>query len=100
MTRNMAMDLGPYGIRVNCVCPGTILTQASYRHMERVGLTLEQFNAEEGAKTFLARIGNTREVAYAVLFLVSEEALYITGTSLMVDGGYTAQWSGRSSREE
>ena len=91
MTRNMAMDLGPYKIRVNCVCPGTILTQASYRHMERVGLTPEQFNAEEGAKTFLARIGNTREVAYAVLFLVSEEASYITGTSLMVDGGYTAQ---------
>jgi len=59
--------------------------------MERVGLTLEQFNAEEGAKTFLARIGNTREVAYAVLFFISEEPSYITGTSLMVDGGYTAQ---------
>jgi NAD(P)-dependent dehydrogenase (short-subunit alcohol dehydrogenase family) len=91
MTRNMALDLGPHKIRVNCVCPGTILTPASYRHMERVGLTLEQFNAEEGAKTFLGRIGNTREVAHAILFLVSDEASYITGTSLLVDGGYTAQ---------
>jgi NAD(P)-dependent dehydrogenase (short-subunit alcohol dehydrogenase family) len=91
MTRNMALDLGPHKIRVNCVCPGTILTAASYRHMERVGMTLEQFNAEEGAKTFLGRIGQTREVAAAILFLASDEASYITGASLLVDGGYTAQ---------
>jgi len=91
MTRNMAMDLGPHKIRVNCVCPGTILTAASYRHMEKVGMTLEQFNADEGAKTFLGRIGQTREVAAAILFLASDEASYITGASLMVDGGYTAQ---------
>jgi len=91
MTRNMAMDLGPYNIRVNCVCPGTILTPASFKHMEKVGLTVEQFNEEEGAKTFLARVGQPREVARAVLFLASDEASYITGTSLMVDGGYTAQ---------
>lgn len=91
MTRNMAMDLGPHKIRVNCVCPGTILTAASYRHMEKVGMTLEQFNADEGAKTFLGRIGQTREVAAAILFLASDEAAYITGASLMVDGGYTAQ---------
>lgn len=91
MTRNMAMDLGPHKIRVNCVCPGSILTPASFRHMEKVGLTLEQFNQEEGAKTFLGRAGQPREVAYAILFLVSDEASYITGASLMVDGGYTAQ---------
>jgi dihydroanticapsin dehydrogenase len=91
MTRNMAMDLGLHKIRVNCVCPGTILTAASYRHMEKVGMTLEQFNADEGAKTFLGRIGQTREVAAAILFLASDEAAYITGASLVVDGGYTAQ---------
>lgn len=91
MTRNMAMDLGPHKIRVNCVCPGTILTAASRRHMESVGMTIEQFNAEEGAKTFLGRIGKPREVAAAVAFLASEEASYITGASLMIDGGYTAQ---------
>jgi NAD(P)-dependent dehydrogenase (short-subunit alcohol dehydrogenase family) len=91
MTRNMALDLGPHKIRVNCVCPGTILTQASYKHMENEGLTFEQFNALEGAKTFLGRIGSTREVANAVLFLASDEASYITGAPLMVDGGYTAQ---------
>ncbi len=91
MTRNMAMDLGPHKIRVNCVCPGSILTPASFRHMEKIGMTLEQFNKEEGAKTFLGRAGQSREVACAVLFLVSDDASYITGASLMVDGGYSAQ---------
>lgn len=91
MTRNMAMDLGPFGIRVNSVCPGTILTAATQRHMDKVGVKLEEFNKEEGAKTFLGRIGQAREVAYAALFLASDEASYITGASLMVDGGYSAQ---------
>jgi len=90
MTRNMAMDLGPHNIRVNSVCPGPIITPASYRHMKKIGLTLEQFNAQEGAKTLLGRTGNTREVAHAILFLVSDEASYVTGAALMVDGGYVA----------
>ncbi len=91
MTRNMALDLGPHKIRVNAVCPGTIITPASYRHMEKVGMTLEQFDAAEGAKTFLGRAGRAREVAAAILFLASDEASYITGAFLMVDGGYSAQ---------
>ncbi len=91
ITRNMAMDLAPYRIRVNCVCPGTILTPISFRHMEKVGMTPEEFNVEEGAKTFLGRVGQPSEVAHAILFLASDEASYITGASLMVDGGYTAQ---------
>jgi len=91
MTRNMAMDLGPSKIRVNCVCPGSIITAASFRHMEKIGMTLEEFNRSEGAKTFVGRAGQPREVASAILFLVSDEASYITGAALMVDGGYTAQ---------
>ncbi|HET7213596.1 MAG TPA: SDR family oxidoreductase [Terriglobia bacterium] len=91
MCRNMAMDLGPYKIRVNAVCPGSIITAASYRHMEKVGMTLEEFDAQEGAKTFVGRAGKPREVANAILFLASDEASYITGSHLMVDGGYSAQ---------
>lgn len=90
MTRNMALDLAPAGIRVNCVCPGTILTRASRDHMARVGLTLEQFIAAEAPKHLLNRVGEPREVAWAILFLASDEASFITGTHLMVDGGYTA----------
>ena len=91
MTRNMAMDLAPFKIRVNCVCPGTILTPASYEHMERVGQTLEEFVAEQGPMHLLNRVGDPREVAFPILFLASDEASFITGTHLMVDGGYTAQ---------
>ncbi len=91
MTRNMAIDLGRYRVRVNSICPGTIITPASYRHMEKLGLTLEQFDGQEGAKTFLGRAGRPREVAYAILFLASDEASFVTGASLLVDGGYTAQ---------
>jgi len=90
MTRNMALDLAPFGIRANCVCPGTILTRASHDHMHRAGVKLEDFLAEEGAKHVLKRVGQPREVAYAILFLASGEASFITGTHLMVDGGYTA----------
>ncbi len=90
MTRNMAVDLAPFNIRVNCVCPGTILTRASRDHMEKVGMSLEEFVAQEGPKHLLNRVGEPREVAQAILFLASDEASFITGTHLMVDGGYTA----------
>jgi NAD(P)-dependent dehydrogenase (short-subunit alcohol dehydrogenase family) len=90
MTRNLALDLAPQGIRVNCVCPGTILTRASRDHMQRTGTTLEQFLADEAPKHLLNRVGSPREVAHAILFLASDEASFITGTHLMVDGGYTA----------
>jgi NAD(P)-dependent dehydrogenase (short-subunit alcohol dehydrogenase family) len=89
MTRNMALDLAPHGIRVNCVCPGTILTRASRDHMERIGITLDEFVAQAGAQALLKRVGEPREVAWAILFLASDEASFITGAPLMVDGGYT-----------
>ena len=91
MTRNMAMDLAPFNIRVNCVCPGTILTRASEEHMARVGMTKEEFIAAEGPKNLLNHVGAPREVAYPILFLASDEASFITGAHLMVDGGYTTQ---------
>ena len=90
MTRNLALDLAPDSIRVNCVCPGTILTRASRDHMARVGMSLDEFLAAEGPKHLLNRVGTPREVAHAILFLASDDASFITGTHLMVDGGYTA----------
>ncbi|MBK5296423.1 MAG: glucose 1-dehydrogenase [Vicinamibacteria bacterium] len=90
MTRNLALDLASDGIRVNCVCPGTILTRASRDHMGRVGMSLADFIAAEAPKHLLNRVGTPREVAHAILFLASDDASFITGTHLMVDGGYTA----------
>jgi dihydroanticapsin dehydrogenase len=91
MTRCMALDLAPYNIRVNCVCPGTIRTAATDRHMAQTGMTEEQFTAEQAPLHLLNRVGRPREVAYAILFLASDEASFITATPLMVDGGYTAR---------
>ncbi len=90
MTRLMALDLASSNIRVNTICPGTILTTASLGHIQREGLTVEQFDALEGGKTILKRIGKPREVAQAVLFLASDDASYITAACLLVDGGRTA----------
>jgi dihydroanticapsin dehydrogenase len=90
MTRNQALDLAPHGIRVNCVCPATILTRASYDHMERTGQSLADFEAEQALLHPIGRVGRPREVAYPVVFLASDEASFITGTHLMVDGGYTS----------
>ena len=89
MTRNMALDLAPFNIRVNCVCPGTILTRATENHMALVGMSKEDFIAAEAPKHLLNRVGDPREVAYPILFLASDEASFITGAHLMVDGGYT-----------
>ncbi len=91
MTRNLALDFAPFNIRVNAVCPGTIVTQATERHRATVGISMEEFMAEEGPKHILNRVGQPREVAYAILFLASDEASFITATHLMVDGGYVAR---------
>ena len=91
LCRNMAMDLGPHKIRVNAVCPGPILTEGTTRHLEKVGMTMEEFEGRARSKTFVGRTGTPGEVAAAVLFLASDEASYITGSHLMVDGGYSAQ---------
>jgi NAD(P)-dependent dehydrogenase (short-subunit alcohol dehydrogenase family) len=90
MTRCMALDLAPFHIRVNSICPGCILTSASLREIERLGLTFEQWRDMAVPRHMIKRLGEPREVANAALFLASDEASFITGTHLMVDGGYTA----------
>lgn len=91
MTKCMALDLAPWNIRVNAICPGCIVTTASFREIERMGITFEQWRDQMAPMHMLNRLGEVREVANAALFLASEEASFITGTTLMVDGGYTAK---------
>jgi NAD(P)-dependent dehydrogenase (short-subunit alcohol dehydrogenase family) len=91
MTKCLALDLAPYKIRVNSICPGCILTSASYREIERLGLTFEQWRDQVAPLHMLNRLGEPREVANATLFLASDEASFITATHLMVDGGYTGR---------
>jgi NAD(P)-dependent dehydrogenase (short-subunit alcohol dehydrogenase family) len=89
--RCLAMDLAPHKIRVNAVAPGCIDTPQLRADIQRAGLTYEQDLAIEGPLHLLNRFGTPDEVANAILFLASDEASFITGTCLMVDGGYTAK---------
>ncbi len=87
MSRNMAVELGSFNIRVNCVCPGAVLTQHTLHRLKELGSTVEEMGAEHPLK----RGSQPRESAQAILFMASGEASFVTGAFLMVDGGYTAQ---------
>lgn len=91
LNRCLAMDLAPHKIRVNAVAPGCIDTPQLRADIALAGLTYEEDLAIEGPLHLLNRFGTADEVANAILFLASEEASFITGTCLMVDGGYTAK---------
>lgn len=92
LTRSAALDLAPSGVRVNAICPGIIETAMWDLWLDEVE-DREATIAEVEALQPLGRIGQPREVAGAIAFLGSEEAAYITGTTLFVDGGVTARLS-------
>ena len=89
LTRCLAMDLADDRIRVNGVCPGPIYTQASERHMDFIGIDREEGRRLFGQDTLLKRMGEPVEIANGILFLASDEASYITGAHLVIDGGAT-----------
>ena len=94
MTRCLAMDLGYLNIRVNCVCPGDIRTDGWHSRGEARQKLIGSKNlhgfVEEAAKAnLMRRIGTPEEVASAALFLASDEASFVTGASIVVDGGHT-----------
>jgi NAD(P)-dependent dehydrogenase (short-subunit alcohol dehydrogenase family) len=90
-SRCLAMDLAGQNIRVNAVAPGYVDTPQLRMDIELAGMTFEQSLALEGPLHMLHRFASPEEIANAILFLASDEASFITGTCLMVDGGYTAK---------
>ncbi|MAP39780.1 MAG: glucose 1-dehydrogenase [Dehalococcoidia bacterium] len=85
-TRNLAIDSASKNVRVNCICPGyveTNLTSALTKDAEALS-RLETLHP-------IGRLGQPEEIAYAALYLASDESGFVTGTPLVVDGGYTAQ---------
>jgi len=93
LTREMALDYGPMGIRINCVCPGAIETPRFRGFPPRAtlgeGMTDEQRKLMGDSNKALLRMGRPEEIAYGVLFLVSDEASFVTGHALVIDGGQT-----------
>ena len=86
LSKNVAIDYGRMGIRCNTICPGFIETPMLNGIMD----AMPEFKADVVRETKLGRLGGPEEIAGAALFLASEEASFVTGHSLVVDGGYTA----------
>jgi len=86
MAKAMAIDHGPDGIRVNCVCPGDVQTPMLPDEAAKRGISWEEY-AAGAADRPLGRVGTVEEIASAVLFLASDESSFMTGAALVVDGG-------------
>jgi NAD(P)-dependent dehydrogenase (short-subunit alcohol dehydrogenase family) len=86
LTRSMAIDHGPENIRVVCLCPGDTDTPLLSEEAEQLGETQDRFRAAASQRP-LGRIGQPEDIARAGLFMVSQAAAYVTGTTLVVDGG-------------
>jgi len=92
LTKSMAIDYAAYNIRVNCICPSTIEdTEITRETLIKARKDKNLWQEVITNKIPLGRPGRPEEVAYAGLFLASDESSFVTGTSLIVDGGYLAQ---------
>jgi NAD(P)-dependent dehydrogenase (short-subunit alcohol dehydrogenase family) len=92
LTRAMAVDHGPQGIRVNCVAPGPVYTPMVYSR----GMT-DRARTQRAKASVLGIEGTGWDIGHAVRFLLSDHARYITGHTLVVDGGVTIQAPARDS---
>ena len=95
LAKTTAIDYAPFNIRSNIVCPGTIetplYTKAVEAYCARSGADLAEVHQAEASEQPLGRIGQPKEVAAMVAYLASDEAGFVTGAMLPIDGGYTAR---------
>jgi 3-oxoacyl-[acyl-carrier protein] reductase len=86
-TRTLALELGKFGVNVNAIAPGFIATEMTDDTARRLGLDVEEFRAMNAEANPVKRVGHPEDIAAAAAFLCSDEASYITGQTLYVDGG-------------
>lgn len=89
LTKAMAVDHGPQGIRVNCICPGDTDTPMLESEAKQLNVPKEKVLAASASRP-LRRVGKPEEIAQAVLYLASDASSFVTGTALVVDGGALA----------
>lgn len=91
LTKCWAQDLAPFGIRVNTLAPGYIYTSAFINSCKALGRDIAAEDRKASAMTLLNRQGKPEEVAAVVAFLASDDSAYLTGSDVVVDGGYLAK---------
>ena len=87
MTRTLAFEETAHGIRANVVCPGSTLTDFHVNRTKAAGKSVEELKTQRQDTSLLGRWADPMEIAYPILWLASDEASFITGTTLVVDGG-------------
>jgi 3-oxoacyl-[acyl-carrier protein] reductase len=86
-TKTLALELGKFGVTVNAIAPGFIVTDMTAATAERLGVSFEDFQAARAAETPVPRVGTPNDIAHAVSFFVSEGASFVSGQVLYVAGG-------------
>jgi meso-butanediol dehydrogenase/(S,S)-butanediol dehydrogenase/diacetyl reductase len=87
MTRTLAFEEAAHGIRVNVVCPGSTLTDFHVNRTRAAGKNIEDLKTQRQDTSLLGRWADPSEIAYPILWMASQESSFITGTTLLVDGG-------------
>jgi 3-oxoacyl-[acyl-carrier protein] reductase len=87
MAKTLAIELGPFGINVNCVAPGFVVTQMTAQTAERVGVDFEDFQKFTAEQIPVRRVGQPEDIASVIAFLCSEDASFVSGQVIYVRGG-------------
>ncbi len=90
LTRTLAHEEAQHGVRANVVCPGSTLTEFHVKRAGGTGKSVEQLRGERSQTSLLGRWADPQEIAWPILWLASDEASFMTGSALAVDGGLTA----------
>jgi 3-oxoacyl-[acyl-carrier protein] reductase len=87
MTKTFAIELGPFGITVNCVAPGFVVTQMTAQTAERIGMDFEDFQKAAAEQIPVRRVGQPEDIAGVIAFLCSDDASFVSGQVIYVRGG-------------